>query len=1252
MKKIALIICLFCIALMQAFAYSYTDKNGVTWGFSISNSNATITSASGFGEKVTIPGKVYDSGNGYTVTALRNNLFSNNTTITEVILPSSVVTIESYCFSGCTNLLTINLSACTSIGNDAFANCTKLGNVTLSNQLKTLGTRAFQSCNSMTSISIPSCGEIQSWAFEWCKGLEKVEIGNGVKTIAYRAFSECTALKDVTILGGDTLYVGGQAFRACVALEKVTMPTTPYTIGASAFSGCNSLKSINLSTCISLSEGSEFENCSNLKTIGGLESCTSIGGYTFRNCSSLESVGDLPVCTVILDEAFANCSSLKSVGNLPACINISNNVFYNCSSLKSVGDLSSLINIKNNVLSGCYLEKLVLAGDNVVTLEAVLATPTTVFVPQKLLAAYKEANSWKDMTERILPIGVTTERNVNVSAQENTSNLAYKIGEDNLEYIMSLTLSGTINSYDFIVLRNKMPNLHHLDMTNVSIVANAANYYENYHTSNNTLGQCSFVGMNKLLTVKLPKTIKEIESDAFNGCNNMESVEFQEGIETIGQGAFYKCGNLRSAEMKSGLVTIGRDAFSNCSRLKNVVIPEGVQTIGDGAFRYCSSLDYIDVPKGVKAISGSSFYECSNLKKVNIDTGCEYIGGFSFYKCSNLEKVVIAEGVKNIDSYAFRFCGKLTSVQLPTTLISIGSYAFEGTNLLSLTLPSNLTTIGAYAFQNNSSLTEVRIPAMVSSIGNYAFSGCSSLKDVYVYVLEPQSIAQNTFSTYQTSTLHVPTTSYYSYYYNTQWSQFANVQEFSAPYFRFFFDTDYTLDDVQGVIDTETESECNINAGASLIVNTQQENQYIGTIHIKNDGTKSGSLIANGNMSAQQVNFEMAINKTTWYFLCVPYRIKLEDVEAPGNYVFRYYDGAERAANGKGGWKNLPTGTQYLLPGVGYIFQCDQAGTLVLKATEENIDFSGNDKSLNMVAYQASGIQNASWNYMGNPFTSYYDIDDMGYESPITVWNGRGYDAVRPGDDDYHLRPLQAFFVQKPENVDALAFNASSRETYLTAQSHSAAKKARRMMLDEKVDRFIVNLKLSDGTDADKTRVVYNEGRSMTYEMECDAAKFMTAGIPQLYTLDQDNVHYSINERPLGQVDLGYDVSKKGVYTIAATRMDRPVLLKDHELGVTFDLSNGEYSFTSDAGTNEKRFTLILCNETVGIAQMSEQTGVKANVVDGGIVFAGIDGNTQVCVYTLSGTMVANGIGNGFFALPNGSYVVKVNGLSTKVLVQ
>ncbi len=1139
MKKLALIICLFCIGLMQAFAYSYTDKNGVTWGFSVSNSNATITSASGFGEKVTIPGKVYDSGNGYTVTTLRYNLFSNNTTITEVVLPASVVTIERNCFYKCTSL------------------------------------------------------------------------------------------------------------------TKVTMPTTPYTIGASAFYGCNGLKSIDLSACISLSEGSEFNSCSSLETIGSLESCTSIGGYTFQNCSSLESVGDLPVCTVILDEAFANCSSLESVG-----------------------DLSSLLNISRNVFSGCYsLEKLVLAGDNVVTLGAVLATPTTVFVPQKLLAAYKEANSWKDMTERILPIGVTTERNVSVSAQENTSNLAYKIGEDNLEYIMSLTLSGTINSYDFIVLRNKMPNLHHLDMTNVSIVANAANYYETYHTSNNTLGQCCFKDMKKLLTVKLPKTIKEIEMDAFIDCTNLESVEFQEGIETIGQGAFYECYNLRSAEMKSGLVTIGRSAFNRCSRLKKVVIPEGVQTIVEYAFYGCSTIDYIDVPKGVKTIKEYAFSYCSNLKKVNIDAGCEYIGGYSFCGCSNLEKVVIAEGVKTIGGSAFAGCGKLTSVQLPTTLISIGGYAFEGTNLLSLTLPSNLTTIGAYAFRGNSnlssltlpsnltsigayafsgnsSLTEVRIPAMVSSIGDYAFSGCSSLKDVYVYVLEPQSIAQNTFSTYQTSTLHVPTTSYYSYYYNTQWSQFANVQEFSAPYFRFFFDTDYTLDDVQGVIDTETESECNINAGASLIVNTQHENQYIGTIHIKNDGTKSGSLIANGNMSAQQVNFEMAINKTTWYFLCVPYRIKLEEVEAPGNYVFRYYDGAERAANGKGGWKNLPTGTQYLMPGVGYIFQCDQAGTLVLKATEENIDFSGKDKSLNMVSYQATGIQNASWNYMGNPFTSYYDIDDMGYESPITVWNGRGYDAVRPGDDDYHLRPLQAFFVQKPENVDALAFNASSRETYLTAQSHSAAKKARRLMQEEKVDRFIVNLKLSDGTDTDKTRVVYNEDRSMTYEMECDAAKFMTAGIPQLYTLDQDNVRYSINERPLGYVDLGYDVSKKGIYTIAATRMDRPVLLKDHELGMTFDLSNGEYSFTSDAGTYEKRFTLILGNETVGIAQMGEQTGVKANAVDGGIVFAGIEGNTYVCVYTLSGTMVANGIDNGFVALPNGSYVVKVNGLSTKVLVQ
>ena len=95
---------------------------------------------------------------------------------------------------------------------------------------------------------------------------------------------------------------------------------------------------------------------------------------------------------------------------------------------------------------------------------------------------------------------------------------------------------------------------------------------------------------------------------------------------------------------------------------------------------------------------------------------------------------------------------------------------------------------------------------MVSSIDDGAFSGCP-LKDVWTYTLIPQNIGQNTFSNYETATLHVQKTSYDTYYWNTQWSQFAKIEEFEGTYKQWLInnETDYVIDDNTGVIDTDED---------------------------------------------------------------------------------------------------------------------------------------------------------------------------------------------------------------------------------------------------------------------------------------------------------------------------------------------------------------------------------------------------------------------------------------------------------------
>lgn len=395
--------------------------------------------------------------------------------------------------------------------------------------------------------------------------------------------------------------------------------------------------------------------------------------------------------------------------------------------------------------------------------------------------------------------------------------------------------------------------------------------------------------------------------------------------------------------------------------------------------------------------------------------------------------------------------------------------------------------------------------------------------------------------------------------------------------------------------------------------------------------------------------FDIEVSAGRWYFLSFPFNVKKADITAPGSYVFRIYDPSERA-NGKVGWQNWIG--DLLQKGQGYIFQCSKAGTLSLCVEKAATDWAAESRQETLASNPATNTQDASWNFIGNPQTSYYDIDQTGYTQPITVWNGTGYDAVRPGDDSYALAPFEAFFVQKPDNQSAMEFPADGRYTKTQWTEEQAKKAAARRTEGVSTDRQIVNLTLSDGTNGDKTRVVFNEQRQKGYEMECDAPKFLSSEqVPQLYTLDQQQGQYAINERPLGEVNIGYVATAKGELTIAATRMDQPVLLRDNELQITHDLSLGGYTFTTEAGTNNSRFSLVTDGSMTGVGQLRKLTGVSVMAEEGGISFLGT-GNEQVSIYSTGCTMLAGKVGDGFVSLPKAAYIIKVGTATTKVIVR
>ena len=681
-----------------------------------------------------------------------------------------------------------------------------------------------------------------------------------------------------------------------------------------------------------------------------------------------------------------------------------------------------------------------------------------------------------------------------------------------------------------------------------------------------------------------------------------------------------------------------------------------------------SSYAYYDTYKTIDNII-TGYFAPTSVVSFKFPKGVTALGYCAFYKCDKLKALTLPDGITEIPAEAFGDCSSLSSIIIPETVTSIGGSAFfRCSKLASIHLPEQLKTIGSQAFYFCSSLTEIHLPPYLTSIGNNAFSNCYNLKSIYAYMPDIISIGSDTFNDYTHQQLYVPEFLYNNYYYDTNWSQFVNVnptelepddyKSLSIQTSDVGVNEDGTAIPAQSngdAVDVEVGLQGSFTAGEDLS-QTTEDAQYFNHADIVLDGEgHGGSLIGEdngstaGNLRVNTLRVKINVKAGRWYFFCFPYDVTIANCTYPGQYAWRWYDGAERATNGSGGWKAVAGST--LTAGQGYAFQTSHTGNMIVEFSDPKF---GGDRPKTLVAHAAANAANASWNLVGNPYTSFYDFLATDFDSPITVYNSNGtYSAYRPGDDDCHLQPFEAFFVQKPTEVDAINFQSARRESYNQGQAKKAASVKARLRAGITPERRLINLEMFCGDEqADRTRVVLNEKKSRDYELDCDASKFLSnEAKAQLYSIE-NGVQMAINERPQqGDIRLGYTAKKAGTLSISASRMDMPMVLVDTQLGTTFDLSLGTYEFETAAGTFNDRFVLRLSGEATAINDIMKKTGVCIGTQEGGIAIGGAEGKT-VNVYTIGGAQAAQHSGNGYIALKSGVYVVNVDGVTAKVSVK
>lgn len=446
--------------------------------------------------------------------------------------------------------------------------------------------------------------------------------------------------------------------------------------------------------------------------------------------------------TQIGDGAFENCDNLVNIVIPNSVTEIGNFAFHNCSSLETIVLPNSIGEIGSWAFGNCVN-----------------------------LRCVEIPNS----TYKILPF-----------AFEGCCSLSSVIVPSGLDIVNVFSFSINLT----IILKDKDGNSLELDLDGDPdqyrwFICGLAGFNED-------LSELLWVDED-VVTLDIPRFVKEVKSNAFAGCSCLESVTIPDAD-----------------------VMIGVSAFSECYSLREVIVPQGVDLVE--AFEYCyfdhdcsiiiSNNQSVDVESYRSNYDGVAIFndDYTILKEVihdvrtfEVPSTVTQIRPCAFSHCKSLEKLVIPENIIIMEETTFaglinaeihigtsdisktgRYCVKDGSVFestlgpyscdvlysgyglvkdgnciIPNTVKRVGRNALEGcTSVVKLIVPESVDSIGDNAFSDCKKLEFVILPESLTDLGSESFHNCSQIKDIIVPG-DVQYMGQKIFAGCWRATLHV-----------------------------------------------------------------------------------------------------------------------------------------------------------------------------------------------------------------------------------------------------------------------------------------------------------------------------------------------------------------------------------------------------------------------------------------------------------------------------------------------------------------
>lgn len=303
-----------------------------------------------------------------------------------------------------------------------------------------------------------------------------------------------------------------------------------------------------------------------------------------------------------------------------------------------------------------------------------------------------------------------------------------------------------------------------------------------------TIGKLAFNGMDNLVRLTLPRSIKKIGDGAFYSCEKLSDIQGIEYVSKVGSKLFenpdyswrqhlsnpyannksviilgtvlfkYNDFSEKIIRIPDGVTVIGANAFdweSTNDNVEEIVLPSSVTTIEESAFRGRKKLKKINIPNGVLEIQDKAFRDCEELVKIEIPPSVEKIeaGAFPIYRSKTKFSSGNACAIKeiNVDSENKHYCsinGMLLTkdtmellyvphtmyeekLEIPEGVKVIGkNLAIGNEGLVELVLSDSVTEIRFKAFAECGHLKNITFSERLENIGDYAFEGCKKIKTV------------------------------------------------------------------------------------------------------------------------------------------------------------------------------------------------------------------------------------------------------------------------------------------------------------------------------------------------------------------------------------------------------------------------------------------------------------------------------------------------------------------------------------------